>query len=171
MKKNIIIITIFYIIIIIPIFINKNDELEYVNYQTELPEAIVIELTGEVNYPGTYTFYEPVYLEVLIKQAGGFTENAELISVNQFELLSKTKRITIPAKKTEGNVDIIQTQTDLNKASFSELIKIPSITEQRAANIIVYRTQNGRFNSVDELLNVSGIGLVTYEKISKYFTV
>ena len=60
-------------------------------------------------------------------------------------------------------------QYNLNEVNYNTLITIPGITETRAINILTYREQNNKFNSVEELLNVKGIGEVTYDKIKDYF--
>ncbi|ODN31104.1 ComEA family DNA-binding protein [Fervidobacterium thailandense] len=54
---------------------------------------------------------------------------------------------------------------NINTATVSELEKLPGIGPTKAAEIIRYRTENGPFKSVDELLNVKGIGPKTLEKI------
>jgi competence protein ComEA len=68
---------------------------------------------------------------------------------------------------TESNDKTI----DLNKATKEELMTVPGIGPSTADNIINYRDEAGRFNSVDDLLNVDRIGDKTLEKIQKYFIV
>ena len=170
MRKKYLIITIIYIVLLIPVFVNNSNVDEEVNYTAELNDPIVIELEGAVAYPGIYTFYQPIYLEELLKSAGNYTKDADQSKINFFDLLTKSKKVVIPSLETNENSNIV-TLVDLNKASFNELIKVPNITETRAANIIIYRVEQGRFNDIEELKNVKGIGDVTYEKIYKFFKV
>ncbi|MFS6938975.1 ComEA family DNA-binding protein [Neisseria animaloris] len=47
---------------------------------------------------------------------------------------------------------------NINTATAEELKALPGIGPSKAAAIVEYRTQNGKFKSVDELKNVKGIG-------------
>lgn len=60
------------------------------------------------------------------------------------------------------------TFVDLNTASQTQLESVKGIGPVTAANIIAYRASAGRFTSVDELINVQGIGAKTLEKIRPY---
>lgn len=54
---------------------------------------------------------------------------------------------------------------NLNFSSSDKLEKVDGISSKIAIAIVEYRLKNGYFKSVDELINVSGIGPITYEKI------
>lgn len=60
---------------------------------------------------------------------------------------------------------------NINTATLRELKAIEGIGTAKAEAIIGYREENGGFSSVDELINVTGIGKTTLEKIRKYVTV
>ena len=54
---------------------------------------------------------------------------------------------------------------NINTATAEQLITLDGIGPEKAANIIAYRSQNGDFLDISEIMNVSGIGEATYEKI------
>jgi len=60
---------------------------------------------------------------------------------------------------------------NINTASLEELDTLPGIGEVKAQAIIDYREANGFFSSIGEIVNVSGIGAVTYENIKDLITV
>ncbi|MFC1852400.1 ComEA family DNA-binding protein [candidate division CSSED10-310 bacterium] len=63
------------------------------------------------------------------------------------------------------------TQIDINKASVSELAKIPGIGPATANKIVEYRKANGDFSKIDDLLNVKGIGKGSLDKIKPHLKV
>lgn len=60
------------------------------------------------------------------------------------------------------------TLVDINHAGDSELQQIPKIGPVLAKRILAYREANGEFKSVDDLLQVSGIGKKTLESMMPY---
>lgn len=60
---------------------------------------------------------------------------------------------------------------NINTAPASELIKLKGIGEVKAAAIVEYRRINGNFKTVRDIMNVSGIGEKTFEKIRDQITV
>lgn len=61
-------------------------------------------------------------------------------------------------------------KVNINTASMDELIALPYIGEAKAKAIIEYRTANGPFKSIDELIYVKGIGVKTLDKLREYIT-
>ena len=59
---------------------------------------------------------------------------------------------------------------NINTADVQTLSALPGIGEGLAQRIIDYRTENGPFTTVEELLNVSGIGPGRFEEILNYIT-
>ena len=66
---------------------------------------------------------------------------------------------------------VTSSKVNINSASALELEALPGIGEVIAQEILDYRTANGPFVSVDDLLDVSGIGEVTLENIRDLVTV
>ncbi len=92
-----------------------------------------------------------------------FTVPSEYIS-------SKPQTTAITAAKTEtvSNGAVV---VNINTADVDELTLIDGIGPTKADAIVKYRLENGPFESVDELLNVSGIGQSTLQKIYPHVTV
>ncbi len=60
---------------------------------------------------------------------------------------------------------------NINTADITELVILNGIGEVKARAIIAYRQQNGLFQCIDEIVNVKGIGEVTFQKIKDRITV
>ena len=71
---------------------------------------------------------------------------------------------TTNTQKDDGRLDI-------NTASLQQLTLLPGIGETIAQRIIDYRTKHGRFQSIDELLQVNGIGEKKFEQMKPYIKV
>ena len=88
------------------------------------------------------------------------------------------KECVCPNIQNDGciNTEINDSITNVNKtinintATLEELMSINGLGEAKAKAIIKYREENGYFKIIDDLLNVSGIGEVLFEKIKEYIT-
>lgn len=63
------------------------------------------------------------------------------------------------------------TKVNINTASKSELCELPSISDSIAQAIVDYRELNGKFETLEEIKNVKGIGDKTYQKIVALITI
>jgi competence protein ComEA len=61
-------------------------------------------------------------------------------------------------------------KTDINRASASELAELPGIGPGTAARIEAYRRENGRFEMIEDIMNVKGVGRRTFEEIRNLIT-
>lgn len=85
-------------------------------------------------------------------------------------------KISLPEIKSTSTVSIEIPELEnglvnINTANLHRFWSIDGIGETKARAIIKYREENGNFSSVDDLVNVSGIGEKTLERIRKYLTV
>jgi len=151
--------------------------------------SITVDITGAVKKPGVYTFSNGDRVIDAINKAGGLTKKADLDQIaqdiNQASKLDDEQKIFVPAKQkttvssqvasaqtsdSQTNQTIATSKINLNQASVSQLESLPGIGSVYAQRIIELRTKLGRFSSADQLLEVSGIGERTLEKILPYFS-
>ena len=149
------------------------------------PAPIQVLIKGQVVNPGTYSLEKNARLVDLIKLAGGLTQQADQNRVNQAFLLRDGDYFYIPAvdekipdtaRNAPGNNPLddpsfFEYPLDLNTATQEALESLPGIGPSKAAEIITYRVQNGAFVSVDDLLNVPGIGPAILETIQDYLII
>lgn len=54
---------------------------------------------------------------------------------------------------------------NINAATVKELAALPGVGKKKAQAIVAYRVENGKFESVDEIKKIDGIGKKTFNKI------
>ena len=129
-------------------------------------------IEGEVNKPGTYVLKDGITMADLIQAGGGLTNNADdlaffeqasLKAGNTYYIASKYDATDIcnsdPIVKVNVNSDTADTLTNVN-----------GITTSIASSIVSYRTSNGVFQTVEQLMEVYGIGNATYRKVRNFVT-
>ncbi|MGM0602119.1 MAG: helix-hairpin-helix domain-containing protein [Bacillota bacterium] len=156
---------------------NSNLKLESSSAVEEESEKIIIYITGEIKNPGVYQIAPDDRLITAVELAGGFTENADKEKINLASPLIDGEKIEIPRKKSQREIEFIEqlkqseskdssgSKININRAEQKDLEKITGIGPGKAKNIIDYRKNNGYFSSLDELIDVSGIGEKTLEKM------
>ena len=75
------------------------------------------------------------------------------------------------SRTASGNAGTVSYPVNLNTATFEELTAIQGIGDQRAAAILAYREQIGKYTSVEQIKDIRGIGDGLYAKIAPYLTV
>ncbi len=164
----------------------------------EEPAVIYVHICGAVVNPGVYALDAGSRVFEGVEAAGGFSEEACEDYVNQAELLQDGQRLIIPtleeAEAVNGagtfqeswRIDALETEQsvvgeaaagnkdgliNINTADESVLSSIDGIGAGKAAAIVRYRQENGNFQSVQDIMKVSGIKEGTYEKIKDKITV
>ena len=140
-------------------------------------ELIAIYITGEVNNPGVYYIEEGMRLNDIVELCGGFKDTADLSEINLAEKLNDSDKIFIPkivsdnyeeTNLEENNDD--SGKVNINTANKTQLKELDGIGDTLADNIIKYRNNN-KFKSIEDILNVDGIGQAKYEKIKEYICI
>lgn len=157
--------------------ISKEEGSEEAN---KVESIFIVDVKGEVVSPGVYEVKEGERIIDVIQLAGGLTTNADETRVNLAALLEDEMVVYIPklGEDAEGqmfsvtNIGGGQSKDDgkvaINRATSAELETLPGIGPAKAAAIISYREQHGPFKTVEDLLNISGIGPKSLEKIKDH---
>lgn len=177
--------------------IEGSEEIEESNMQSfdkkELGETeeqskdIVIHITGEVNKPGIVILKNNSRIADAINSAGGATKEADLNQINLAYILEDGQKIYIPNKNEKieedeyitdnsgnnekNNSSKEEEKVNINEAMQTELEQLPGIGPSLASRIIEYREANGKFEKIEDLQNVKGIGDSKYNDIKDKVTV
>ncbi len=129
------------------------------------PEQVGLQVAvqGEVVNPGVYDLPWGATITDLLAAAGGLTDDADVNLVNMAAPLDASSSIFVPSRQAETPTG---TRISINSASLEELDTLPGIGPALARRITAGRP----FNSVDELLDVSGIGDKTLEDLRPLVT-
>ncbi len=146
--------------------------------QIKEPDGVTVYVCGAVNSPGVYTLDAGLRIVDAIDAACGFAGDADDCYVNLATLLEDGQRIYIPTKEETAVVpgdimigDTMETgsstsgKVNINYADEAALMTLPGIGEAKAALIIRYRTENGRFESVEDIMKIKGIKEGMFNKI------
>jgi len=145
------------------------------------PVPLVVDVRGEVLRPGVYQLPLGSRVDDAIQAAGGFTLKAVRADINLAALLSDGQQILVPSQssgRTIGDPNLNSGPPgqageliNINTATLEELESLPGIGPVLAQGIIDHRDGNGDFLSIEEIMNVSGIGQATFDAIQDLITV
>jgi competence protein ComEA len=125
------------------------------------PGQVTLHISGEVASPGLVVVAENARVADAIAAAGGSTRAADLASINIAAPVRDGDQIVIPSlaerESTPGSVDG-DGRVRINRASAEELEELPGVGPVLAGRIAAHRDENGPFRSVEDLLDVPGIG-------------
>ena len=126
--------------------------------------VLYVHVSGAVARPGLYRLEGGARLVDAVAAAGGFAEDADEAGVNLARPLSDGEQIVVPVvgqappAASAGGGTTADARVNLNTATVAELDTLPRVGPAIAQRIIDWRTSNGRFSAVDDLLSVPGIG-------------
>lgn len=139
-------------------------------------------ISGEINNPGVYEVRDEQRLEDLIKEAGGLTNEANDRNLNLAQRLEDQMKIYIPnineenlLENTDRNQEALPVKNpdsslvNINTANKDELMSLPNIGDKRADAIIEYR-KTQKFEEIEDIKNVTGIGEKYYEALKDLIT-
>lgn len=157
--------------------------------QEKIENKIKVHVAGYVEEEGMVELAEGARIADALEAAGGATLEADLSRVNLAYVLQDGQKIYIPSilevEEEEEEEEYITEESggvileegeeeknneaegkvNINTATQTELETLNGIGPSTASKIIEYRKQNGNFQSIEEIQNVSGIGDSKYESI------
>ena len=126
---------------------------------TTVPSTIVIHVSGAVVRPGLVTVPVDARVADAVAAAGGATADADLGTINLAAPLNDGEQIIVPVPgQPSTGSESVTVGVDLNRATADELEALPGVGPVLAARIVAYRDLNGPFTTVEDLLDVGGIG-------------
>lgn len=160
--------------------------------ETVKAEEIIVHVCGAVHKPGVYRLEAGNRVMDAVNAAGGLAEGADEEYINLAAKIGDGDKVRILTQEeankllTEGKqIDVISSsdtavvassyqqnsKIDINTADAELLCTLPGIGATRAAAIIAYREECGRFSVIEDIMNVSGIKENSFQKIKEYIAV
>ena len=149
--------------------------------------VVVVDVAGKVRHPGLYRLPAGSRVDDAIRAAGGARRGVDLSTLNLAAKVVDGQQIAVgttgapaaaapaggdpPAPAGGDGTAASGGPVDLNTASLTQLETLPGVGPVLGQHIVDYRSQHGRFGSVDELRNVSGIGDVRFTQLRPLVTV
>jgi competence protein ComEA len=147
--------------------------------------SVIVHVAGAVQQEGVYKLKFGDRIMDALNLAGGTLASADISSINLAEKVKDGEKITVPYAPASGSPDRACRQAgtritgypgnggsgtslskvNLNSAGEKELCKIPGIGPSTAKRIIEYRSVNGPFSKIEDIMKVKGIGKGSFGKI------
>ncbi len=144
---------------------------------SSVPANVVVDVVGKVRRPGVYRLRSGSRVEDAVRAAGGAVAGADLASTNLARKLVDGEQIAVglapsaPATTAGADTTGASGLVDLNTATAAELDALPGVGPVLAQHILDWRSAHGRFDSADQLRDVSGIGPSKFADLRPLVTV
>jgi competence protein ComEA len=138
---------------------------------------LVVDVTGRVRRPGIVVLHQGARVVDALRAAGGARPGVDLSSLNLARVVTDGEQIVVggsaaavasPLPGASGPPG--STLVDLNTADETALESLPEVGPVTAQAILAWRNAHGAFTSVDQLLDVDGIGDATLAQLTPYVT-
>jgi competence protein ComEA len=143
------------------------------NAEPRQPTEVVVHVAGKVRRPGVVRLLAGARVIDAVDAAGGARNGADLSSVNLARELTDGEqvRVGLPADPAIAGIEpptgpAAAGPLDLNSASASDLESLPGVGPVLAERIVAYREESGPFRTVDQLVEVAGIGPAVLDDVT-----
>jgi competence protein ComEA len=141
--------------------------------------SVTVDVAGKVRRPGIVVLDVGARVVDAVESAGGARRGVDLSALNLARLLVDGEQIVVggppaptsAAASAAGAAPPGGALVNLNTATEAELETLPEVGPVTAQSIVAWRSEHGGFSSVDELLEVDGIGDATLAKIAPHATI
>ena len=137
--------------------------------------AVVVQVLGQVRRPGLVTLSQGSRVADALAAAGGLTRGGSSGGLNLARQVVDGEQIIVSpdvvATPSGGGATPVGAVVDLNAATLSDLDALPGVGPVMAGRIVDWRTAHGRFTTVDQLREISGIGARTFERLKPHVRV
>ena len=134
---------------------------------------VTVDVEGAVHRPGIVVLRPGARVIDAVKAAGGPFHREQLGGLNLATVLTDGTQVVVggPVAGSAGGASAGDGRVNLNTASADDLDAIPGVGPVTAESIVAWRTHNGAFHTVEELMEVDGIGPGKFAKIKPHVTV
>lgn len=139
--------------------------------------TIYVHIFGAVAKPGLYLLTDGDRAVDAVGAAGGFTATADQSGLNLARLLVDGEQVSVPnigkvpvAAPGAATGSTVAPKVNLNTADATTLATLPRVGPAMAKRIIDWRTKNGRFTAVEDLMSVTGVGQKTFDELKDLVT-
>ena len=147
-------------------------------------QPITVYVTGCINSPGLYQLSNGSRVINAMEIAEGHCPSANLEGINLAARLADGMQVDIPYEGNQStthpvvnkdntskqNIQIQEASININTASWEVIETLPGIGPEKAKQIVQYRQEIGHFLTLEDLLNVPGIGTTIFNQIKPFLT-
>jgi competence protein ComEA len=141
--------------------------------------TVYVHVVGAVLHPGLFPLRDGDRVVDAVAAAGGFADTADQTQVNLARFVTDGEQLAVPvigapvvaAPGAANGGAVPGAKVNLNTADLALLDTLPQVGPAMAKRILDWRTANGKFTSVEDLMSVTGVGDKTFEQLKDLVTI